>query len=106
MELARMPSFAYWMAVDFVSNLTAPFEALYEAEGATDQASNGGEIDYRTSTSLPHGRYGDFGSQEHSFCIDVHYLVPRLWGGILYLLHWKDTSAGSVMRGLTNLDLR
>ena len=28
-ELARMPSRAYWMAVDLVSNRTAPLEALY-----------------------------------------------------------------------------
>ena len=31
-ELARMPSPAYWMAVDLVNKRTAPFEAAYAAD--------------------------------------------------------------------------
>ncbi len=30
-EFARMPSAAYWMAVDLVKMRTAPFDALYTA---------------------------------------------------------------------------
>src|SRR6266567_2728304 len=57
-ELHRMPSPAYWSAVNLVRSRTAPLEAWQ-------------------------GGHGGLGPEEDALGVDVHHAIPRLGGGVL-----------------------
>ena len=90
-ELQRMPSPAYWMAVDLVSRRTAPLACGVRRGAPAHQARDGRDVHDGPTAGLPHGGDGRLGAKKDALRVDVHHQVPFLGAGILHVVDPRNT---------------